>query len=65
MKVLRKAAYFLVGVLSLLYSIEIHAQEQKDSLVILMSATSAQLVDVEGASYRKIIGPARFLHNGT
>lgn len=65
MKILRKAAYFLVGVLSLLYSIEIHAQEQKDSLVILMSATSAQLVDVEGASYRKIIGPARFLHNGT
>lgn len=65
MKVLRKAAYILVTILSLLYSIHIHAQEQKDSLVILMSATSAQMVDVEGASYRKIIGPARFLHNGT
>lgn len=65
MKALRKAAYILVTILSLLYSIHIYAQEQKDSLVILMSATSAQMVDVEGASYRKIIGPARFLHNGT
>ena len=65
MKAFRKAAYILVTILSLLYSIHIHAQEQKDSLVILMSATSAQMVDVEGASYRKIIGPARFLHNGT
>ncbi len=65
MKALRKAAYILVTILSLLYSIHIQAQEQKDSLVILMSATSAQMVDVEGASYRKIIGPARFLHNGT
>ena len=65
MKALRKAAYILVTILSLLYSIHIHAQEQKDSLVILMSATSAQMVDVEGASYRKVIGPARFLHNGT
>ena len=65
MKAFRKAAYILVTILSLLYSIHIYAQEQKDSLVILMSATSAQMVDVEGASYRKIIGPARFLHNGT
>ena len=65
MKALRKEAYILVTILSLLYSIHIHAQEQKDSLVILMSATSAQMVDVEGASYRKVIGPARFLHNGT
>ena len=23
------------------------------------------MVDVEGASYRKIVGPARFLHNDT
>ena len=40
-------------------------QEQSDSLVILMSAKSAQMVDVEGASYRKVVGPARFLHNNT
>lgn len=40
-------------------------QETKDSLVILLSSKSAQMVDIEGASYRKVIGPARFLHNGT
>ena len=40
-------------------------QEERDSLVILLSSKSAQVVDIEGASYRKIVGPARFLHNGT
>lgn len=40
-------------------------QETKDSLVILLSSKSAQMVDIEGASYRKVVGPARFLHNGT
>ena len=38
---------------------------QTDSLVILMSSKSAQMVDIEGASYRKVIGPARFFHNNT
>ena len=40
-------------------------EEQKDSLVVLLSSKSAQMVDIKGASYRKVIGPARFLHNGT
>ena len=39
--------------------------EDKDSLVVLLSSKSAQMVDIEGASYRKVVGPARFLHNGT
>lgn len=37
--------------------------QDRDSLVVLLSSKSAQMVDVEGASYRKVIGPARFLHN--
>lgn len=41
------------------------AQAQKDSLVVLVSSKSAQMVDVDGASYRKVVGPARFLHNDT
>ena len=41
------------------------AQGQKDSLVVLVSSKSAQMVDVDGASYRKVVGPARFLHNDT
>ena len=39
--------------------------EQEDSLVVLLSAKSAQMVDIEGASFRKVVGPARFLHNDT
>ena len=39
--------------------------QQEDSLVVLLSAQSAQMVDIEGASYRKVVGPARFLHNDT
>ena len=41
------------------------AHGQKDSLVVLLSSKSAQVVDVDGASYRKVVGPARFLHNDT
>jgi lipopolysaccharide export system protein LptA len=52
--------------LALLASVSVFAQqEQTDSLVVLLSSKSAQMVDVEGASYRKVIGPARFLHNDT
>lgn len=40
-------------------------EREQDSLVVLISAKSAQMVDIEGASYRKVIGPARFLHNNT
>ena len=45
--------------------VSLMAQSQKDSLVVLVSSKSAQVVDVDGASYRKVIGPARFLHNDT
>ena len=40
-------------------------KEEKDSLVFLLSSKSAQMVEIDGVSYRKVIGPARFLHNGT
>ena len=45
------------------------AQEQKeeaeDSLVRLLSGKSAQLLEIDGMSYRKIVGPAVFFHNNT
>ena len=50
---------------SLCACLSLMAQGQKDSLVVLVSSKSAQLVDVDGASYRKVVGPARFLHNDT
>ena len=40
-------------------------QQPTDSLVRLMSAQSAELIQDRGRNYRKVIGPARFLHNKT
>ena len=63
MRITRRLTSFI---LALCATISAFAQQgQADSLVILMSSKSAQMVDVEGASYRKIVGPARFLHNDT
>ena len=43
-----------------------YAQEkQDDGKVRLLSAKSAQLIDKDGESYRKVTGPASFLHNDT
>ena len=57
---------FLI-ILAFMASLPLFAQRQEsnDSLVWLMSAKSAKMVDLHGASYRKVTGPARFLHNGT
>ena len=38
---------------------------QKDSLVRLIEANAAKLIDRDGVVLRKIEGPARFLHNNT
>ena len=40
-------------------------QQPADSLVRLMSAQSAELIQERNRNYRKVIGPARFLHNKT
>lgn len=61
---MRKFLSIFLG-LSICLSAFSQNQEPVDSLVVLMSSKSAQLVDIEGASYRKVIGPARFLHNNT
>lgn len=65
---MRFLKYILTSVLALVAGVSLSAQqkkEQEDSLVVLLSAKSAQMVDIEGASYRKVVGPARFLHNDT
>ena len=59
---------FLITIISLaasLLPVLAQTEESQDSLVVLISSKSAQMVDVEGASYRKVVGPARFLHNDT
>ena len=40
-------------------------KDRSDSLVTLISAKSAQLLEEGGYHYRKVIGPARFFHNNT
>ena len=38
---------------------------QVDSLVRLLSAQSMELIEKNGLNYRKVAGPAGFLHNDT
>ena len=38
---------------------------QKADRVRLISAESAQLIDKDGQSFRKVVGPAKFFHNNT
>ncbi len=40
-------------------------RESADSLVRLVEAVSAHLIEEDGNSFRKVIGPATFLHNNT
>ena len=60
--------FLLPAIAALLAALSLSAQEtgsQKDSLVRLLSAKSMQLIEENGVSYRKVTGPARFLHNET
>lgn len=66
---MRGRVNLIVVFLLLLVSSHLFAQEKKeakDSLIRLIEASSAQLQEIEGVSYRKIVGPAaRFFHNNT
>ena len=42
----------------------LEAQENDDK-VLLLHAKSAQLIEKDGESFRKVVGPARFFHNNT
>ena len=66
MRLLKKLTIIIISLFLCLPAIAQNSQQEtKDSLVVLLSSKSAQMVDVEGARYRKVIGPARFLHNNT
>lgn len=62
------AAFWLAAFL-LCFSFSGFAQqkqkEEADTLVRLMEANSAHLLEIDGVSYRKVVGPARFFHNNT
>ena len=40
-------------------------QTPEEDKVHLISAQSAQLIEKDGQNYRKVVGPAKFLHNNT
>ena len=43
-----------------------HPQDAPDNQkVYLLSSRSAQLIEKDGESFRKVVGPAKFLHNNT
>ena len=43
----------------------VHYALSAQEKVLLLKAESAQILDINGESYRKVTGPARFLHNDT
>ncbi|MBR5856986.1 MAG: hypothetical protein IKY70_06915 [Bacteroidales bacterium] len=56
---------FVLLVLSPLSLYSQERREPQDSLVRLVEARSANIEEINGVSYRKVIGNARFLHNNT
>lgn len=58
---MRKAFHIVALLLALAFT----AKAQEDDKVRLISAQSAQLIDKDGVSWRKVVGPAKFFHNNT
>lgn len=62
---------WLLPVLLLLFAVAALAYEppqepvQEKEKVHLISAQSAQIIEKDGENYRKVVGPAKFLHNDT
>lgn len=52
-------------IFALLLFLTLSAKAQEDDKVRLISAQSAQLIDKDGQSWRKVVGPAKFFHNNT
>ena len=52
-------------IVALLLVLTLSAKAQEDDKVRLISAQSAQLIDKDGQSWRKVVGPAKFFHNNT
>lgn len=62
----RRSLISLLLLLSFVFSLSAQEKRSKvDSLVRLLSAQSMELIEKDGVDYRKVTGPARFLHNDT
>ncbi|MGM9737601.1 MAG: OstA-like protein [Candidatus Cryptobacteroides sp.] len=65
MAIKKAAATLLIALTAVLRLSAQEKDSQVDSLVRLLSAKSLQLIEKDGVDYRKVTGPARFLHNDT
>ena len=54
-----------LNILTLFLLLASQAMAQKADKVRLISAESAQLIEKDGQSFRKVVGPAKFFHNNT
>ena len=63
-RLLRRTLLLTIALLSAA-TVSGQKKNRSDSLVTLISAKSAQLLEENGYHYRKVIGPARFFHNDT
>ena len=63
--IFKRKALLLFTLLALSVTPLLAQEAEKDSLVRLLSAKSAELIKKDGISFRKVIGPAHFLHNNT
>ena len=63
---LRKGLISVTVLLSVFFRLSAQEKDsQVDSLVRLLSAQSMELIEKDGLEFRRVIGPARFLHNDT
>lgn len=62
---IKRTTLFLIVFILLPFSMFSQQQKDRDSLIRLLSAYKAQLIDIEGKPHRKIEGNAKFFHNNT
>ncbi len=62
---MRRFLPILAAIFLLCFPLKAQQREQSDSLVRLLSARKMEQVEKDGQNYRKVTGPARFLHNNT
>ena len=60
-----KSIALLLSLTAAGFAVKAQEQPREDGKVKLLSAQSAQLIERNGESYRKVVGPARFFHNNT
>jgi len=64
-EIVRKLLVHILSAILLLAFVLPARSKGQDDKVRLISAKTAQLIEKDGQNYRKVVGPAKFLHNNT